>query len=168
MASETESVTQRRVDIPFLGFAEGEIDAIVDVLVLIVRVMVDGWRNNAFFQRHDTCQRFHCSGSTDQMTGHRLGRIQIHLIHMLSEHTLNRFQLRHIAQWSRGSVCIDEVYLLRRDTGVLQRQAHHALCTLAFRIRCGHMVRIRRHAFSDNLGVNLRTTCFGMLVLFQY
>ena len=44
MSPKTEGVGDSIVDIPFLGFAKREIDAIVDVLVLVLRIVIDGWR----------------------------------------------------------------------------------------------------------------------------
>ena len=86
---------------------------------------------------------------------------------MLAEHALNSLHLRHIAERRTRTVRIDEINLLGLQIGILQRQAHHALCTLTFRIRCGHVIGVRGHSFADNLRVDLCATGFGVLVVLQ-
>ena len=89
------------------------------------------------------------------------------LIDMLPEHTLDSFHLCHVSQRSGSTVCIDEIHLLRSYPCILERQSHHALRTLALRIGSSHVVRIGSHTLTDDLGVDLRTARFGMLVLLQ-
>ena len=129
--------------------------------------MVDRWRNDSGFQRHDTCQSLHSACSTYQMTRHRLGRIQIHLIHMLAEHALDGVHFRDITQRRRGTMCIDEIDLFGFKTCVFDRQTHYTLCALSFRIRRSHMVSIRGHADAHYLCINFRTACFRMLIVLQ-
>ena len=83
---------------------------------------------------------------------------------MLTEHTLDRFDLRHVTKWCGCTVCIDEINLLGLQTGIFECQTHYTLCTLAFRIRCSHMVCIGRHSFAYYLRIYLRATCNRVLV----
>ena len=86
MSAEAEGVTQGIADIAFLRFVKGEVHAIVDVLVQVFGVVVDGWRDDTVFEGHDASHSFYGSRRTDQVTGHRLGGIQVHVIDMIAEH----------------------------------------------------------------------------------
>ena len=94
MSAEAEGVTQGIADIAFLRFVKGEVHAIVDVLVQVFGVVVDGWRDDTVFEGHNASHSFYGSCSTDQVTGHRLGGIQVHVIDMIAEHALDRLQFR--------------------------------------------------------------------------
>ena len=76
VASETEGVTQRILDVTFLRRVEGEVDAVVDVLVGILRVMVDGRRDDTVFECHHAGDCLYGSRRADQVAGHRLGGVQ--------------------------------------------------------------------------------------------
>ena len=84
---------------------------------------------------------------------------------MVTEHTLNGFDLRHVAERCRGAVGVDEIDLIRLNISILECQAHDTFSTLTFGIGSGHVVRVRGHSDTYYLGVNLRTAGFGVLVL---
>ena len=148
-------------------FIEGEVNAIIDILVQILRIMIDGGRDDSFFECHNARKCFYGSCSTDQVTGHRLGGIQVHVVDMIAEHALDRLQFRHIAQRSGGTMCIDIIDVLRLQSGIFDGEPHDAFRSFPVGVGCRHMIRIGGHTFTYHLGVYLRAACFGMLVLLQ-
>ena len=76
MTAEAERIAQCILDVALLSLTEGKIDAVVDVLVLILGVMVDGRRNNSVLQRHDASQGLYGTrGSYAYNTWHDNGRV---------------------------------------------------------------------------------------------
>ena len=118
VASETEGVAQRIHDIAFLRLVEGEVNAIIDVLVCILRVMIDGRRDDAVLERHHACDSFYGTRRADQMTGHGLGGVEVHVIDMVAEHALDSFHFRHVAERGGGAVRIDKINLLGLQTRI--------------------------------------------------
>ena len=70
MSAEAEGVTEGILDIPFLRLIEGEVNTVIDLLILILRVVVDGRRDDTFLECHDTRHCFYGTRRTNQVSRH--------------------------------------------------------------------------------------------------
>ena len=88
-------------------------------------------RHDLIAQREHRDAGFQSAGAAQQMPGHRLGRADQHLVGVIAEGTLDGRGFEFIAQRRRCAVSIDVADLLRRDAGIAQRIAHHAVAAFA-------------------------------------
>ena len=84
---------------------------------------------------------------------------------MFAKDVMDGFQFGYVAQRSGRAVGIDIIDILWIDTGILDSQLHHALCALGIGIRSRHVVCIGRHTLAYHLGIDMRTTCLGVLII---
>ena len=70
MATKTECITQSGAYHTLLCFIEGEVQIVVNLLILIILLMVDRRRNDIIVNSEDRCHRFYCAGSTQQVACH--------------------------------------------------------------------------------------------------
>ncbi len=75
-------------------------------------VEVDGRRHDLIAQRQHSDGRFQSAGAAKQMSGHRLGRADQHLVGMIAEGALHGGGFQFVAQRRRGAVRIDVADLL--------------------------------------------------------
>ena len=73
MATETGGVRRGCVDFALLGLVECEIQVVVDILVVVALLMVNGGGNYAVYDSQDAGDGFYSTGSSQQVTCHRLG-----------------------------------------------------------------------------------------------
>ena len=78
MPAKTKGVAHCHIDLPFLRFVESEVDVWIDIF--IIREMVDCRRDDVVLDRQNGRNCFNHTSSTQQMPGHGLCRIDIHLV----------------------------------------------------------------------------------------
>ncbi len=86
---------------------------------------------------------------------------------MIAEGALDGRGFQFVAQRSGGAVGVDVADLLRREAGVAEGVAHHAVATFASGRRLGDVVGIGAHAVADNFGDDRRAALPGEFQLFQ-
>ena len=92
MSAETECVAKCIADIAFLRLVEREIQTVVNLWVLVLGIMVDGWRNNTIVQCQYRCHSLNRSCRTEEVPCHRLGRVEVHLVCVVAKHLLYSVQ----------------------------------------------------------------------------
>ena len=70
VSAEAESVTEGILEIPFLRLIEGEVDAVINLLVFILRIVIDGRRDDTVLECHDARHSLYSTGCTDQVACH--------------------------------------------------------------------------------------------------
>ena len=70
VTAKAEGIGERSANGAFLSLVEGEVEIVIDVLVLIAFFMIDSGRNDIFLNRLDAEDSFHSSGGTEEMAGH--------------------------------------------------------------------------------------------------
>ena len=86
---------------------------------------------------------------------------------MTSQNLFQSHRFSGIVQMRRGSVCIDIINVLRRNSGILQRKLHAR--SAAFSLRCGSrdVIRIAVCTVSDDFRKDLRSPLLRVLLLFE-
>src|SRR6478609_1065725 len=97
VATETKRITQGNIDFTLLSFIKSKVQFRIEIR--IVSKMINGWRNNPFIESKQARDCFYRAGSTQQMSGHTLGRTDVQLIRMLTKNFLNGFDLSDITKW---------------------------------------------------------------------
>lgn len=97
VAAETERIAQSRTHGALLGLVKGEVEAVIDFLILIALLMVDGGGNDilAYRKGAEHCLKGACS--TEKVTCHRFGRADVEVFGMFAKHLLDSLDFRNIA-----------------------------------------------------------------------
>ena len=98
MSTKAEGIAERIVDVAFAGFVESEIEAAVDLRVVVK--VVDGGRNDAILQGQHTSDGLDGTSTTQKVTRHRLGGIKADVEGMVAKHLFDGNRLGQVA--SRG------------------------------------------------------------------
>ena len=74
MAAEAESIRKGCAHCAFLSLVEGEVEAVVDILIFVALFMVDCRGHDVFLYGLDREHGLEGAGSAEKVTGHRFGR----------------------------------------------------------------------------------------------
>ena len=66
MTTKSEGIAESGTNLALLGLVEGEVEVVVNLLVLIAILMVDGGRYNIVLDSQDGCHSLNGTGSTQQ------------------------------------------------------------------------------------------------------
>ena len=66
VASETECVAQCSTNLTLLRLVEGVVEIVIDLRILVVFLVVDGWRNDVVLHCKHRCKSLYCAGSTEK------------------------------------------------------------------------------------------------------
>ena len=102
------------------------------------------------------------------MPDHRLCRVDLNILRVLTERELDRPRLKQIIVVRRRSVRVDIRDILRRCACVLYRTQHRCRCACAVLRRGSDVKCIRRAAISHNLRINLSAARLCMFKLLQH
>lgn len=91
MSTKTEGIAQCSVYCTFLSFVEREVQVIINVFIIITFLMVDSGRNNVILHSQYAGNSFYRTGSTQQVSCHRLSRADIQFISVISKYILDSF-----------------------------------------------------------------------------
>jgi len=69
-----------------LSLVEREVHVVVDVFIAVVLIVIDGGRNDIVLHREAANDSFHCTSSTKEVTGHRLGGGDVELVSVFTKH----------------------------------------------------------------------------------
>ena len=167
MTAETEGVAQGSTYLTLLCLVEGEVEVVVDFLVLVIFLMVDGRGNDVVLHGQDGSHSLYGTGGTEQVTGHTLRRRDVELIGSLTKHILDGLGLRDVAYVSGCAVNIDVIDILRFQTGILQGTLHHEFGTQSLGMRSRDVISVGTHTGTHHFGIDLGTASLGMLQLFE-
>ena len=126
---------------------------------------INSRRNNIILYGQRTSNHFYCSGSSQEVTGHRFGRTDIQLVSMFSKRFQDSFRLRDISQTGRSSVNIDIINIFGFHTCIFKSKQHHLIG--AVRIRSCHMVGIAITCTSCQFSIDMGTSFHSMFILFK-
>ena len=107
MTTKTKGVAHRYFYIAVLCFVEGEIQALI--YFFIGGFKVDCRWYNAVFDSKNRCHCLYCPCSTEQVSCHRLGRVDIDIISVFAKNFEYSFRFCNITQWCRSTVHIDSI-----------------------------------------------------------
>ncbi len=124
VSAETECVAKGVFDVAFLRFVESEVEFRVDLGIELLAVYGGGY--DTFGKRHYAGERLYGACRTEQMAGHRLGRVDVHVVGMVAEHRHYTCYLGHVAYGGRCAVSIDVVYVFGFEACVFYG-VHHGL-----------------------------------------
>ena len=102
-----------------------------------------------------------------QMTGHRFGGTDRHLVRVLTERFLDGQRLELVVVRRRGSMRVDIPTCSGSTPASFSVLLHHANGSGTSFVRHRHMKRIAGHAVANNFGVDSRATFLGELQLFE-
>src|SRR5262245_56280063 len=97
MAAEAEGVGHGGADRHLAGMVGG----VVKVTLWIGRTVVDGRWGNLVTQGEAASNRFYRSGSSEEMSGHRLGRADSRFVRVIPEHRFDCGRLKFVI-WDSG------------------------------------------------------------------
>src|SRR4051794_25509115 len=63
---------------------------------------------------------------------------------------------------------VDVIDVRWLQAGLPERHLHRAIAARAFRMRCGDVISIAGEAVTDDLGIDLRTPRFRMLIFLEH
>ena len=74
VSAKSKGVGESSTHSALLSFVEGEVHLVVDVLIAVIFVVVDGGRNDIVLHREAANNSFHSTCCAEQVTSHRLRR----------------------------------------------------------------------------------------------
>ncbi|MNS72848.1 hypothetical protein D3C72_1062680 [compost metagenome] len=110
--------------------------------------------------------RLETASAAQKVTGHRLCRIDHHLVGVLAKGQLHSVGLVLVAQRRGRAVRVQILHFVGIDAGVFQR-SHHAAAR-AVGVRGGHVERVATHAEANQLRIDLGAACLGRLILLEH
>ena len=108
-----------------------------------------------------------CACTPKQVADCRFGGAHRHGADSIAEQALDRAELDGVGH-RRCPVCVDIIDVGGLHASALQRHFHCAKCAAAFRMRGCYVIGIAREAVADNLGIDFRAACLGMLIFFKH
>ena len=163
MSSEPEGIGQCDINRALLRLVEREVHSVVQCLVLVTVLVVDGRRYDVVTAGEQTEQSLHGTGSAQHVSCHRLGATDIHLIGMLAKDVGNGLSLTWVTHRRGGAVDIDVVHVFGLDASIIKCALHHQRCSHSLGVRSGDVISVGAHAATDDLAINLGTACQGVL-----
>ena len=70
VTTKSEGIAETSTHLTLLSLVEGEVEVVVDLLVLIIFLMVDGGRNNIVLNSQNGNHSLNSTSSTQQVTSH--------------------------------------------------------------------------------------------------
>jgi hypothetical protein len=127
--------------------------------------LVYGRRNDAVPDGQDAEYQLYRGGGAQQVTGHRLGGADRHLVRVFAEHLFDGGGLAGVVQLRAGTVRVDMIDVGRFDRRVVQRRLHGT--SRAFTVRRGRrdVVGVAAHTDPHYFGQDLRAAAPGVLQL---
>lgn len=159
MPAKAEAIAQRSVD---LHWACG-VRNVIQVACRIGKLVIDRWRSRLVFDREYGRYGFDRSGSTEQVTCHRLRRADRDLVGVLAEEYLNGIGLGDVALWRRRAMDVDVINVGRFQVRAFDRHAHRTDRAFAARRGLSDVVSISRKPKAYEFGVDLRSTIPSMI-----
>ena len=86
VTTKSEGVGEGSTHSALLSLVEREVHVVVDVFIAVVLIVIDGGRNDIVLHREAANDSFHCTSSTEEVTGHRLGGGDVELVSVLTKH----------------------------------------------------------------------------------
>ena len=97
MTTKTEGIAETSTYLTLLGLVECEIQIVVNLGILVASLMVDGGRHDIILNGQYGSHCLYSTGSTQQVTGHRLRRRDVELEGCITEYLLDGLGLRDIS-----------------------------------------------------------------------
>ena len=163
MTAKAECVAHGSAHLTLLCLVEGEVEIVVDFLIVVTLLVVDGGGHDVVLHSQYGSHSLNGTGGTQQVTGHRLRRADVEFVGSLAEYLLDGFGLGDVAHVGRGTVNVDIVDVLGLEVGIGQGTLHHELGTQSLGVGGGDVVGVGAHALANHLSVDLGTTCLGVL-----